>query len=431
MSDEEDLPKTLTPKESHEPIVNSQEPQKLPWGRILSFKKFLQNVDLVQEFTFGRAEKCTVRISSNCDPANVVFGISKIHFRIEKSQDDKLIYITDLSKNGTFVNKVKLGNGQRKILKSYDEIAVTSPEYKLYCFLEQSSQENDFLPPFLFTKYANIRLLGRGSCGEVRLVKNRDTLQNFAIKKIILSDSSLSHRINHPTKVYNEIDLLQKLKHPGVITMFDIQQHEREVYLVLEYMQGETLLKITDFGLSKLTEESNATTMCGTLTYVAPEVIDHSYRKGGEYGNSADIWSLGVILYFSITRELPFKGENKHKIAKNITTGNYDFTNKRWKDVEPTLVDLIKKMLEVVPNKRIDICDIFEHGWIKNDHCVKFRVRRMLRCEGLQNPMEEHEQPLKKFKFNDHISSSSNESNTTSANVGPSSSFPSSSISCT
>ncbi|ENN76578.1 hypothetical protein YQE_07027, partial [Dendroctonus ponderosae] len=360
MSDEEDLPKTLTPKESHEPIVNSQEPQKLPWGRILSFKKFLQNVDLVQEFTFGRAEKCTVRISSNCDPANVVFGISKIHFRIEKSQDDKLIYITDLSKNGTFVNKVKLGNGQRKILKSYDEIAVTSPEYKLYCFLEQSSQENDFLPPFLFTKYANIRLLGRGSCGEVRLVKNRDTLQNFAIKKIILSDSSLSHRINHPTKVYNEIDLLQKLKHPGVITMFDIQQHEREVYLVLEYMQGgeftkrilseamteditkfyflqmivatqylhsqgvihrdlkpenillrdnreETLLKITDFGLSKLTEESNATTMCGTLTYVAPEVIDHSYRKGGEYGNSADIWSLGVILYFSITRELPFK----------------------------------------------------------------------------------------------------------------------------
>ncbi|KAH1015824.1 hypothetical protein HUJ04_007147 [Dendroctonus ponderosae] len=358
MSDEEDLPKTLTPKESHEPIVNSQEPQKLPWGRILSFKKFLQNVDLVQEFTFGRAEKCTVRISSNCDPANVVFGISKIHFRIEKSQDDKLIYITDLSKNGTFVNKVKLGNGQRKILKSYDEIAVTSPEYKLYCFLEQSSQENDFLPPFLFTKYANIRLLGRGSCGEVRLVKNRDTLQNFAIKKIILSDSSLSHRINHPTKVYNEIDLLQKLKHPGVITMFDIQQHEREVYLVLE-------------------------------------------------------------------------GENKHKIAKNITTGNYDFTNKRWKDVEPTLVDLIKKMLEVVPNKRIDICDIFEHGWIKNDHCVKFRVRRMLRCEGLQNPMEEHEQPLKKFKFNDHISSSSNESNTTSANVGPSSSFPSSSISCT
>lgn len=44
MSDDEDLPKTLTPKESNEPIVHSQETQKLPWGRILSYRKYLQNV---------------------------------------------------------------------------------------------------------------------------------------------------------------------------------------------------------------------------------------------------------------------------------------------------------------------------------------------------------------------------------------------------
>lgn len=67
----------------------------------------------------------------------------------------------------------------------------------------------------------------------------------------------------------------------------------------------ETLVKVSDFGLSKVTEgEDLMTTMCGTPYYTAPEVWDNRIP---EYDKQVDVWSLGVILFYMLSKRLPFK----------------------------------------------------------------------------------------------------------------------------
>lgn len=60
---------------------------------------------------------------------------------------------------------------------------------------------------------------------------------------------------------------------------------------------------MSDFGLSKITDEDCAMkTVCGTLHYIAPEVIEST-----EYNKQVDIWSLGVILFYMLSKQLPFR----------------------------------------------------------------------------------------------------------------------------
>ncbi|KAL1497454.1 hypothetical protein ABEB36_008424 [Hypothenemus hampei] len=400
-------------------------------------------VDLASHFVFGRGEESTMQ----APPTPNLGKISKQHFEITKSEEDDLIYIKDLSKNGTYINGIRLGKGNRKILKHQDQIAVTFEANVVFMFL---CQFDDFLPQQLLSKYATLRKLGHGSCGDVRLVKDRDSFKEYAVKKITLSENNSSqiHLINHPAKINNEISILKKISHPCIVQMIDIINIDREVFLVLEYMAGgelskrimekpmseftakfyflqillatqylhsqgiihrdlkaenillrdnqeETLVKITDFGLSKVTNENAAATMCGTLRYVAPEVIYNVFRIDGEYGKQVDVWSLGVILYYMISREFPFNGDDAVTIKRNIAQGNYKFTKGVWARPNKACVkDLLEKMFQTKPTNRISISKIVQHNWIKADHCVKYRVKRLLNKETLID-----EPSPKKYKF--------------------------------
>lgn len=464
--EEEKLPDTLTPKDGGASSQQDGHLTKMPWGRLIACKTYLPSLDLVGTFTFGRSEQCTMVITTESCPGNSVLNISKVHFRIENNDDDDLVYITDLSKNGTFLNHQKLGTGNRRILQNDDVISLAMPRYSVYVFRSLKVVE-DFLPAVLIPKYANIRSLGRGSSGEVRLVKDRDTFNQYAIKKIILDENNLSQKdkINHPTKIKNEIEILRSLVHPGIISCQDIVKCDREIYLVLEYMAGgeltrrvinepmtedcvkfyflqllyavqylhsngvihrdlkpenvllmdnrqETVLKITDFGLSKITNASDMRTQCGTMRYMAPEVLNNAFREYGEYGKKVDVWSLGVMLFFMFSRTYPFSGENNVVLARNILKCSYSMTGDTWSDVSPELKHLIHKILVVYPKRRLSIYDIVNHPWIKNDYGVKFRVENMLQQEGLENPLQDLvlEPPEKKFKFSNNSYSSSGSS---------------------
>lgn len=118
-------------------------------------------------------------------------------------------------------------------------------------------------------------------------------------------------------------------------------------------------LKLGDFGLAaKLSYPSERKrTVCGTPNYIAPEVI---HDKGYD-GRKADIWSIGVILFVLLAGYLPFDEPNMNDLFKKITEADYTFPSFMSDDAK----DLISRILNTDPNKRISLEEVLESPWIK------------------------------------------------------------------
>lgn len=106
-------------------------------------------------------------------------------------------------------------------------------------------------------------------------------------------------------------------------------------------------------------------TTCGTLNYIAPEVI----KNAGYEGHKADIWSCGVILYYMLAGcnifiyvDLPFDDENLSKLIDKIVLAQFDFPSFFSADAK----DLINNILASNPNKRLTLAQIKAHPWLKN-----------------------------------------------------------------
>ena len=100
------------------------------------------------------------------------------------------------------------------------------------------------------------------------------------------------------------------------------------------------------------------TEKCGTPTYIAPEIL---LNKGYE-GFAVDIWSTGVVLYAMIYGTVPFKASTMEELHKLIIKGKFKLKESASESVR----DLLKKMLEVNPKKRITIPQILCHKWFSN-----------------------------------------------------------------
>jgi calcium-dependent protein kinase len=124
-------------------------------------------------------------------------------------------------------------------------------------------------------------------------------------------------------------------------------------------LNQEGHVTLIDFGLSKCINVKAMKSIVGSPYYVAPEVLD------GEYGIKCDIWSLGVILYILMCGYLPFSGSDIGEIFTKIKEGKllyskclfiigkYSMHQKEWEKVSKEGKDLVKKMLEVNPKKRL------------------------------------------------------------------------------
>ncbi|KAM0909611.1 hypothetical protein ACQ4PT_014680 [Festuca glaucescens] len=134
-----------------------------------------------------------------------------------------------------------------------------------------------------------------------------------------------------------------------------------ENFLLLSKEEDATL-KATDFGLSVFFKQGEVfKDIVGSAYYIAPEVLTRSY------GPEADIWSVGVILYILLCGVPPFWAESEHGIFNSILRGQVDFTSDPWPRISSGAKDLVRKMLNSDPKKRISAYDVLNHPWIKED----------------------------------------------------------------
>lgn len=120
-------------------------------------------------------------------------------------------------------------------------------------------------------------------------------------------------------------------------------------------------LKLSDFGLAtKCVPGSFLEQCCGTPEYLAPEVLS------GSYDCSADMWSLGVIMYVLLCGYTPFRGDTEQQIFKNIRKGAYSFNYAAWANVSDDAKDMIRALLTKNPLQRQTAEQALNHVWVKH-----------------------------------------------------------------
>ncbi|CAF1209969.1 unnamed protein product [Rotaria sordida] len=248
--------------------------------------------------------------------------------------------------------------------------------------------------------------LGTGSFGKVKKAYHQLTRHTVAIK--IVNRTKIK-QLDVVGKIRREIQNLRLFRHPHIIKLYQVISTPTDIFMVMEYVSGgelfdyivkkgklseaearpffqqiisgvdychrhmvvhrdlkpENLLlddashvKIADFGLSNMMKDGELLkTSCGSPNYAAPEVVSGELYAGQE----VDIWSCGIILYALLTGTLPFDDDNVQVLFKKIRSGMFpipDYLN-------PSVVDLLQKMLRVDPVRRATIKEIREHEWFK------------------------------------------------------------------
>ncbi|KAG0321642.1 hypothetical protein BGZ97_010737 [Linnemannia gamsii] len=127
-------------------------------------------------------------------------------------------------------------------------------------------------------------------------------------------------------------------------------------------MDKETMtVKVSDFGLAKMIgDQEFHNTVCGTPSYVAPEVISR-----GAYGKGVDMWSLGVVLYICLCGFPPFSDDlAPPNLRQQVLNSMYTFPSPYWDDVSDEAVDLIQVLLAQNTEDRHTVDDALEHVWM-------------------------------------------------------------------
>ena len=262
------------------------------------------------------------------------------------------------------------------------------------------------------TIYLKTKMLGSGAFGEVWLVHHRDLDRDFAMKII----KKRKNKKNDEREILNEIEILKKLDHPKILKVVDFYSTLKKYYIITEYCPAGELfneiikvrkfdegqaafiinqilkaitychkmniihrdikpenimitnrekngclqVKLIDFGTAKIFEKGHQENKyVGSSYYMAPEIIKRKYDE------KCDLWSIGVIMYILLTGRPPFDGNDDDEILENVKKGVYDTYSYPYPLLSSHSKDLINKLLQYDPKKRISADQAIEHPWFK------------------------------------------------------------------
>uniref|UniRef100_A0A7N5ZTP7 protein kinase C n=1 Tax=Anabas testudineus TaxID=64144 RepID=A0A7N5ZTP7_ANATE len=254
-------------------------------------------------------------------------------------------------------------------------------------------------------------VLGSGQFGVVYGGKHRKTGRDVAIKII--------DKMRFPTKqesqLRNEVAILQNLHHPGIVNLECMFETPEQVFVVMEKLHGDMLemilsneksrlperltkflviqilvalrhlhfknivhcdlkpenvllasaepfpqVKLCDFGFARIIgEKSFRRSVVGTPAYLAPEVL----RSKG-YNRSLDMWSVGVIIYVSLSGTFPFNEDED--INDQIQNAAFMYPPNPWKEISEEAIDLINNLLQVKMRKRYSVDKSLSHPWLQD-----------------------------------------------------------------
>ncbi|XP_006882453.1 PREDICTED: serine/threonine-protein kinase D3 [Elephantulus edwardii] len=254
-------------------------------------------------------------------------------------------------------------------------------------------------------------VLGSGQFGIVYGGKHRKTGRDVAIKVI--------DKMRFPTKqesqLRNEVAILQNLHHPGIVNLECMFETPERVFVVMEKLHGDMLemilsseksrlperitkfmvtqilvalrnlhfknivhcdlkpenvllasaepfpqVKLCDFGFARIIgEKSFRRSVVGTPAYLAPEVL----RSKG-YNRSLDMWSVGVIVYVSLSGTFPFNEDED--INDQIQNAAFMYPPNPWREISGEATDLINNLLQVKMRKRYSVDKSLSHPWLQD-----------------------------------------------------------------
>lgn len=153
---------------------------------------------------------------------------------------------------------------------------------------------------------------------------------------------------------------------------------------------GQICLKLADFGLA-MEVTAPIFTVCGTPTYVAPEILEES-----GYGLKVDMWAAGVITYIMLCGFPPFRSarRDQDELFDLIQEGAFEFLSPYWDAVSAQAKDLISNLLVVSVNKRYSAQQVLDHPWIREGSANSDGLKKQYLSDNKVNNLKAR----KKFK---------------------------------
>ena len=268
--------------------------------------------------------------------------------------------------------------------------------------------------------YELYEIIGRGSFGMVRLVKNKLTSKYSALKMMVKTEMIKQKQVDH---IFSEISIMNGVNHPFLVCMEGIAQDECYFYILMEFVGGGELftylrtmqslteseakffasqvvlmfeylhshdivyrdlkpenlliskdgyLKLIDFGFAKRIK-GRSYTLCGTPEYLAPEIL---LRKG--HGKAVDWWCLGILIYEMVVGMDPFSADNPIQIYKNILENRIFFPASMPKHVKRLIKNLLRSDLDKrFGNLRRGVEDIKKHRWFNEIDFNEIRKKKV------------------------------------------------------